>query len=226
MLKGLSLSVNIYGDPAMRPGGDIDLLMRRDQVTQSLVILDEMGLGRWWPNLLDDAYYDRHHLHQQRCSQDLRIWFEPHWALDHPYTLLTIDYEALMDRTTPGSCWVSRFVSCSPRTSCSAWPSTWSNTRSICPASSVDPIWRGIILADGMLVNYLDAAEVIKVHAETLDWSQAVTVAKQFRSGRNPGRCAAGVLRSAAGAGAGMGVGWVARCRSGWYYPTHHDPDG
>ncbi len=34
VLKGLSLSVNIYGNAAMRPGGDIDLLVRRRDVAR------------------------------------------------------------------------------------------------------------------------------------------------------------------------------------------------
>ena len=49
VLKGLSVSVNVYGDPAMRPGGDVDLLVRREQVEENLVVLEEMGLGQWWP---------------------------------------------------------------------------------------------------------------------------------------------------------------------------------
>jgi hypothetical protein len=179
VLKGLSLSVNIYGDAAMRPGGDIDLLVRRDQVAESLAILDEMGLGRWWPNLLDDAYYDRHHLHQQRCSQDLKIWFEPHWALDHPYTLLTVDYGALMDRTTPGELLDQPVRDLQPSDLLLSVAIHLVKHAIYLPSVLGRSDLARVILADGMLVNYLDAAEVIKVHAETLDWSQAVAVAKQ-----------------------------------------------
>jgi Uncharacterised nucleotidyltransferase len=179
VLKGLSLSVNIYGDPAMRPGGDIDLLVRRHQIGQSLAILDEMGLGRWWPNLLDDAYYDRHHLHQQRCTPDLKIWFEPHWALDHPYTLLTVDYEAMMDRARPGELLGQPVCDLAP-------PDLLLSVavhlvkHAIYLSSVLNrPDLSRIILADGMLINYLDAAEVIKVNAGVIDWSQVVELAEQ-----------------------------------------------
>jgi hypothetical protein len=50
---------------------------------------------------LKDEYFARHHLHQQRSTSDLSIWFEIHWALDHPYTLLTVDYESIFARAKP-----------------------------------------------------------------------------------------------------------------------------
>jgi Uncharacterised nucleotidyltransferase len=179
VLKGLSLSLNVYGDPALRPGGDVDLLVRRDQVAQSLAILDEMGLGRWWPNLLDDAYYDRHHLHQQRCTQDLKIWFEPHWALDHPYTLLTVDYEAMMDRTTPGTLLGQPVRDLEPSDLLLSVAVHLVKHAVYLPSILDRPDLARIILADGMLVNYVDAAEVIKVNAAAMDWTRTIALARQ-----------------------------------------------
>ena len=40
VLKGLSVSANIYGDVAVRPGGDIDVLVRQRDVHSSIEILD------------------------------------------------------------------------------------------------------------------------------------------------------------------------------------------
>ncbi|MGH2537582.1 MAG: nucleotidyltransferase family protein, partial [Candidatus Promineifilaceae bacterium] len=88
VIKGLALSLDIYGQQAMRPGGDIDLLTRAEQVGASLELLERLGNNRWY-QLRDDRFYARHHLHQTRGRLDTRIWFEVHWALDHPYTLLT-----------------------------------------------------------------------------------------------------------------------------------------
>ena len=101
VLKGLWLCEKIYNTPAMRPGADIDILVPHDQVNASLSLLKEQDIGEYWPNLLHDDYFTRHHLHQQRCSPDLNIWFEIHWALDHPYTLLTVDYVSIFNRAKP-----------------------------------------------------------------------------------------------------------------------------
>jgi hypothetical protein len=170
ILKGLWLSINLYGNPATRPGGDIDILVRRNDVQDCLKILDEMGLGRWWPNLLDDAYYDRHHLHQQRCTQDLKIWFEIHWAIEHPYTLLTIDYDALMDRTTPGVFLgepvqelalsdLLLLISIHLVKHAIYLPQTLHRTDLL-----------RLILADGMLMYFLDIVEFITHFNTDLDW--------------------------------------------------------
>jgi hypothetical protein len=81
VLKGLWLCEKIYHMPSMRPGGDIDLLVRRKDVDACLSLLAERGIDEFWPNLLKDEYFTRHHLHQQRSSADLNIWFEIHWAV-------------------------------------------------------------------------------------------------------------------------------------------------
>jgi hypothetical protein len=101
VLKGLWLCEKIYHVPSMRPGGDIDILVRRKDVEACLNVLAEQGIDEFWPNLLQDEYFTRHHLHQQRSTADLNIWFEIHWALDHPYTLLSVDYESIFRRAKP-----------------------------------------------------------------------------------------------------------------------------
>src|ERR1044071_1206306 len=98
VLKGLWLCEKIYQVPSMRPGGDIDILVQRTHVDACLQLLAEQDIDEFWPNLLKDEYFTRHHLHQQRSTADLNIWFEIHWALDHPYTLLTVAYESIFER--------------------------------------------------------------------------------------------------------------------------------
>ena len=68
VLKGLWLCEKIYGVSSMRPGGDIDILVRRQDVDACLKLLAEQGIDEFWPNLLKDDYFTRHHLHQQRST--------------------------------------------------------------------------------------------------------------------------------------------------------------
>ena len=179
VLKGLSVSINVYGNAAMRPGGDIDVLVRESQVQPSLEILDGMGIGRYWPNLMDDAYYERHHLHQQRCTPDLKIWFEIHWALDHPLTQQTIDYAAMMDRTTPGTLLGEPVADLSLPDLLLSLAIHLVKHAVYLPATVDRPDIRRIILADGMLMYYLDIAEVIKLWAEAIDWQQLIDLSQQ-----------------------------------------------
>jgi hypothetical protein len=179
VLKGLSVSSNIYGDPAMRPGGDVDLLVRRDRVDDSVAILERMGLGRYWPKLMADVYYERHHLHQQRCSEDFQIWIEVHWALDHPYTLLTIDYEALMDRTRAGELLGEPVRDLALPDLLLSLAVHLVKHAVYLPSVMGRPDLARIILADGMLMYFLDVAEVVKAHAQEIDWPFAVDLARR-----------------------------------------------
>ena len=176
VLKGLSVSVNVYDNPAMRPGGDIDLLVREAQVQPSLDILEAMDIGRYWPNLMDDAYYARHHLHQQRCTPDLKIWFEVHWALDHPLTQQTIDYGSMIDRATPGTLLGEPVLDLSLPDLLLSLAIHLVKHAVYLPATFNRPDIQRIILADGMLMYYLDVAEVLKRWADSIDWRQLVAL--------------------------------------------------
>ncbi len=176
VLKGLSVSINIYDDPAMRPGGDIDILVRPADVAPALRILDGMGVGRYWPNLMDDAYYARHHLHQQRCTPDLKIWFEIHWALDHPLSLLTVEYESMMDRTTPGELLGAPVRDLTPHDLILSLAIHLVKHAVYLPGVIHRPDLARITLADGMLMYYLDVAEAVKKLGPQIDWPGLINI--------------------------------------------------
>ncbi len=180
VLKGLWLSERIYGDKNMRPGGDIDILIREEAIPQSMAILeDDMGYGTWWRPLLDDRYYQRHHLHQQRCNDDRSIWIEPHWRLDHPYNQLTIDYGAMMDRAQPGELWGLPIRELSPPDLLLALAIHLVKHAVYLPAVLTRPDLPRLILADGMLMYFADVAAAIKVYQDRIDWRQVIALARQ-----------------------------------------------
>jgi hypothetical protein len=179
VLKGLSVSANVYGNVAMRPGGDIDILVRQGEVEACLQILDEMGIGRYWPNLMDDRYYERHHLHQQRCTPDLQIWFEIHWALDHPLTRLTVDYEAMMDRTTSGTLLGEPVRDLALPDLLLSLAIHLVKHAVYLPSALARPDLSRLILGDGMLMYYLDVAEVVKQHGPEIDWQSLIAICRQ-----------------------------------------------
>ncbi len=180
VLKGLDLSINVYGHPAMRPGADIDILVRRSQVHDSIAALEEMGLGMFWPNLMADAYVERHHLHLQRCTPDLKLWFEVHWALDHPYSLLTVDYEGMIDRATPGQLLGAPVAELSLADRLLALTIHLVKHAVYLPSILEHPQLARIVLADGMLVYYLDVAELITQNTEEMDWPLTLTLAREW----------------------------------------------
>ncbi len=177
VLKGLWLCEKIYKNPVMRPGSDIDILVHHDQVDACLALLKEQGIGEYWPNLLDDEYFARHHLHQQRSSQDLSIWFEIHWALDHPYTQLTVDYAGIFKRARPGQLLGAPVQEMAlPDLLISLAIHLVKHAVYLPSLLERDDLKR-IILADGMLMYFLDVTEVIKQSKPKIDWDLTVQLA-------------------------------------------------
>ena len=179
VLKGLWLCEKIYNNPPMRPGGDIDILVRQNKVDACLALLKEQGIGEFWPNLLADEYFTRHHLHQQRCTPDLSIWFEIHWALDHPYTLLTVNFESIFDRSKPAQLLGAPIQEMAlPDLLLSLAIHIVKHAVYLPSLVQREDLPR-IILADGMLMYYLDVAEVIKQHKE-IDWDLTIQLARDW----------------------------------------------
>jgi hypothetical protein len=178
VLKGLWLCEKVYQVPSMRPGGDIDILVHRKDVDACLRLLAEQGIDEFWPNLLKDEYFTRHHLHQQRSTADLNIWFEIHWALDHPYTLMTMDYAGIFQRARP-----SRLLG-APVWEMAAPDLLLSLAIHLVKHAVYLPSLADrkdlprIILADGMSMYYLDIAEVLKQHQD-VDWDLTIRLARE-----------------------------------------------
>jgi Uncharacterised nucleotidyltransferase len=179
VLKGLWLCEKIYRNPAMRPGGDIDILVHRKDVDACLKLLSEQGIGEFWPNLLDDEYFARHHLHQQRSTPDLSIWFEIHWALDHPYTLLTVDYESMFERAKPATLLNAPVHELAVPDLLLSLAIHLVKHAVYLPSLMDREDLPRIILADGMLMYYLDVTEALKQN-KNIDWDLALRLARDW----------------------------------------------
>jgi len=179
VLKGLWLCEKIYRTPAMRPGGDIDILVRKEKVDACISVLEEQGVGEFWPNLLRDEYFTRHHLHQQRCTSDLKIWFEIHWALDHPYTLLTIDYDGIFARAKPATLVGAPIQEMALPDLVLSLAIHLVKHAVYLPSLVERADLPRIILADGMLMYYLDITEVIRQN-QNIDWNLTIELARAW----------------------------------------------
>jgi len=182
VLKGLWLCEKIYHVSSMRPGGDIDILVHRNEVDACLELLAEQGIDEFWPNLLKDEYFTHHHLHQQRSTSDLNIWFEIHWALDHPYTLLTVDYESIFARAKPAQLLGAPIQEMSLPDLLLGLAIHLVKHAVYLPSLLDREDLLRIILADGMLLYYLDVTETLKQHRD-IDWDLTIRLAHEWGAG-------------------------------------------
>jgi hypothetical protein len=85
-LKGITLSLRLFGDPGMRHVRDLDLLVRPDDVDQSDEILRSEGYRRIHPELQATSGRKRLQLHHERHLEyyrdDLQVRVELHWKWD------------------------------------------------------------------------------------------------------------------------------------------------
>ncbi len=94
VLRGPALGLTLYSRPYLRPSGDLDLLIRKEDIPIAKIILGDLGFTPL-PGILPARYFEKHHLHLSFKDPERNTIVELHWALDHPYTLYTIDYPAL-----------------------------------------------------------------------------------------------------------------------------------
>jgi len=94
ILRGPALGLTLYSRPFLRPAGDLDLLIRKNDLMAAKKILRRAGFIHL-PGVLPDRYFERHHLHLSFHHPEKKTIIELHWVLDHPYTLYTVDYASL-----------------------------------------------------------------------------------------------------------------------------------
>jgi hypothetical protein len=92
-IKGPALSVQLYGDIAMRQSGDLDILVRKGDLTDAVSILSQAGYEMIIPamnmsNKQGDKYLKRYKhflLHFLFRHKEKKLLVELHWALSHDW---------------------------------------------------------------------------------------------------------------------------------------------
>ncbi len=179
-MKGLWVAANLYVDPTVRPGHDLDVLVRWSQVPLAIALAEQLGFDRYWPGTLPDRYYLRHHLHLELSQADCWTWIEIHWAFDHPRTLLTIDYEAVIERARPGALVGAPVWDPEPADLLLYLSVHLVKHMIFLPAVLERPDLPRLILADGRLMYFLDVAEAVRRYEGEIDWVELVSRARAY----------------------------------------------
>jgi len=94
-LKGLSLAKNIYGDIALRPMSDIDLLVKEEDLVRAGRILLTLGYKQYFP-AWESLLKTHHHLPPFTNKNGAKI--ELHWNIVTPDSPIKVDLDGLWER--------------------------------------------------------------------------------------------------------------------------------
>ncbi len=89
LLRGLYLGCRVYGNPALRPFTDIDVLVEKGSTAKACEALESLGYHHSVFALPQQFFLDAH-LHLHYFHPELRVPCEVHWAVEHPFTLYDI----------------------------------------------------------------------------------------------------------------------------------------
>jgi hypothetical protein len=96
--RGPFAAIAISGDPALNYFVDLDLLVSEDNLEASLVLFQAHGFG-FRSHDFPKSFYRKHHLHYSLQHETTGVLCDLHWAVDHPYTRLSIPYRELFEES-------------------------------------------------------------------------------------------------------------------------------
>lgn len=99
-MRGPFAGADLYGDIGLRRFTDIDLYVPAKQRRAAWNAALAAGY-RLVRDGLPRGFFERHHLHWPLAKRDGSTSCDLHWALDHPYKLHHVDYEALFQSPEP-----------------------------------------------------------------------------------------------------------------------------
>jgi hypothetical protein len=100
LLKGAHLARLVYSNIALRPMGDIDILVRKSDLLNAGRILQELGYSCCRDN---EAEFVKNCQHLPPMLKQDAPPVELHWTLESPTTPFKIDVKGLWQRTRPAS---------------------------------------------------------------------------------------------------------------------------
>jgi hypothetical protein len=157
-LKGACLAEAVYDNIALRPMGDVDLLVRPGDLAQALEVLRGLGYVASHPFDMESVRQVAHHMPQ--LSKPGEVTIELHWTIVNPCRNIRFDdrdLEGVWSRAMPVKIGGVDALMLSPM------DLLWH----LCLHASVQHRFDGIGLRD-----FWDMALVIRRYADEIDWEQ------------------------------------------------------
>ena len=163
VLKGAALMENVYGDRALRPMADIDLLVRKEKLTQVEAQLLNSGYFMLEECLTNKEWRYEHHSNWHFGeSSGLRI--EVHWRIKRDGDPFKIDLDGMWQRAQPRTfAGIETLVFCPEDMLLHLCQHAWNHNLT------------------GGLRPLCDIAEVTKCYKDKIDWGKLAALSNQWQ---------------------------------------------
>jgi hypothetical protein len=165
-LKGACLAEAVYGNIALRPMGDVDLLVKPDDLAKALAVLCTLGYVAANPFEIESVRQVSNHM--PPLSKRGGVTLEIHWTIVNPRNNVHFDdndLDQVWSRAMPVKIGGGQVLMLSPM------DLLWH----LCLHASVHHRFDGAGLR-----NYLDIALVIQQYGDAMDWTQFTACANQW----------------------------------------------
>jgi len=155
LLKGIHLARFVYQDIGLRTMGDIDILVKKEDLQEAERLLLERGFKHLTvTNTVQ--WYKKNHFHIPFSHPDSIRHLEVHWSIVPPHSPFDIDIDELWQRARTVDVGVARARILSPE----------HTLLHICFHAAHDDMFRC------GLRPFIDISEIISNHAEGIDWEK------------------------------------------------------
>lgn len=171
VIRGVMMSERVFGNPALRSSNDIDILIRREDLPRVKEVVRPLGFVQD-PRSLDDAFYERHHLHLPYLKIERLVLLEIHWSYDHKYTPFNIDTGVTFAEARPVDYQGARALELGPEDllvmlCLHAFKHSCSIKYTLGRPEAED-----LLLSDGGFTQFLDLHYGVEYARETIDWQR------------------------------------------------------
>lgn len=169
VLKGAALAETVYQNIALRPFGDIDLLIREDKMPDAEEILSDLGYST--PPVYPSKWHRKRHMISVRAeelhyvNQDKNVILDLHWDLQPRSSPFQIDVQKFWENT---------------QTMKLAGVETLIFTPEHLLEHLCFHIYKEVIGGVSILIRHCDVNEVVRYYERDIDWGYFVETSKRY----------------------------------------------
>ena len=173
LLRGLSAGTILYGDTALRPFTDVDLLIVRQDLPRARECMESAGCVTA-EGELGPAYFEKYHLHASYRHKASGALFELHWALDHRYVPFTIPYESIVASAQETDIGGVQIRTPCPEQDLLANAIHTAKHAYFLPFLDDDESLLRRVIDEGCLLHFCDIARAAAAHGGELNWNRVI----------------------------------------------------